>query len=398
MTRSQWHFTGKSDTPLSSRRDSQISALKNAVSSDDESNDGGEYCICRGPDDHRMMVCCEGGCEDWYHCSCVGIDEDDAKELLDRFICPKCKTEALFTTWKRMCRYFNVANCRKAARVTDDPPSKYCSDEHRTLFWLHFKSLLRQDDEPSMGGALNIYEAGSILKQSKTADRLHDMGKKPKLPLKEGADSSETNLLCFPALANFLDRPVGLDYVTAEEQNELDSLKLQKQVIERRIQGYQNQQKLLIMINKRATLAALELKLDVKDICGYDNRLAMNEAQFFKYSKTEEGKAALGSGVLGPRTAETKAIGAHIPYPSQVIPTAPEVSDTLNNICLVKGRKKCKHYGWREIHNEDFLFSQKNLKDELAKLTKREDEIIEDAETREATKDYYAENTTEQHF
>lgn len=185
--------------------------------------------------------------------------------------------------------------------------------------------------------------------------------------------------------------------MTPEEQQELDNIKLKKQVIESRIQGYQNQQKILIMINKRAKLAALEPNLDVKDICGYDNRLAMNEAQFLRWSKTEEGKAALESGILGPRTAETKDIGAQIPYPNQIIPPAPEVSDALNNICL-KARKKCKHFGWRDIHNEDFLFNQKNLKDELTKLTKKEEEIIDDAETREATKDYYAENTVEQLF
>ena len=154
-----------------------------------------------------MMVYCEGGCEDWYHCSCVGINEEDAKELLDRFICPKCKTDTLFTTWKRMCRYYNVAQCRKAARVTDDPPSKYCSDEHKTLFWLHVKGLLRQDDEPSMGGALNIYEVGSILKQCKTAAEIHALGKKPRLPKKEGADPGEDNLQSGSNPANLLRPP-----------------------------------------------------------------------------------------------------------------------------------------------------------------------------------------------
>jgi COMPASS component SPP1 len=151
------------------------------------------------------------------------------------------------------------------------------------------------------------------------------------------------------------------------------------------------------MINKRAKIAVQQPNLEVKDICGYDNRLAFNEAQFARWAKTNEGKAALETGVLGPRTDETKDIGSIIPYPGQVIPQAPTVSDALNNICL-KNRKKCKHLTWREVHNQDYVYNQKILKDELEKLSKLETEMIDDSETREATKDYYADNITIQLF
>ena len=181
-------------------------APRTGPSSDDESNDGGEYCICRGPDDHRMMVYCDGGCNDWYHCSCVKINEADAKELLDRFICPKCKTDKLTTTWKRYCRYGNVGKwmkdpnaCRKAARVSDLPPSMYCTDAHRDEFWKWVrKNLARQDNEPAVpGGRLSAGEVGWILKQVKNVDELHALGKKPKLPVKEGADPSKLDLSSF---------------------------------------------------------------------------------------------------------------------------------------------------------------------------------------------------------
>lgn len=170
----------------------------NASSPGESSSDnGGEYCLCRGPDDHRMMVCCEGGCEEWYHCSCVGIDETDAKELLDMYICPKCHTDTKFTTWKRMCRYYNVGKhlgvnaCRKAARVNTDPPSKYCSDECKKKFWAFVKTQFRADNEPSRGGALNQKEVSFILKQCKTAAEIHALGAKPRLPKKEDADPSK---------------------------------------------------------------------------------------------------------------------------------------------------------------------------------------------------------------
>jgi COMPASS component SPP1 len=143
------------------------------------------------------MVYCDGGCEDWYHCSCVDINEDDAKELLDRFICPKCKTDVLFTTWKRMCRCNNIPTikCRKAARVTSEPPSKYCSDEHARDFWEFVASKVRKDDAPSIGGALNQNEVRDLLAACKTAEDFHKLGQKPRLPKKEGADPSTTPIL-----------------------------------------------------------------------------------------------------------------------------------------------------------------------------------------------------------
>jgi len=328
------------------------------------------------------MVYCEGGCDDWYHCSCVNIDEEDAKELLDRFICPNCKTENLFTTWKRMCRMYNVNGCRKAARVAEDHPSKYCSPEHCDDFWRFVRSQVRSDDRPSLGGALNRDEVGEILRQCKTAEDIKALGTKPRLPKPENADP---------------DRPTGLAYLTPEEERTIEDIQLKKVVIQRRMKGFQDQQKLLVMINKRAKLASQVPNLDVKDMCGYDNRLAMNEAQFFRWQQTEEGKTAFETGGLGPRTAETKDIGGHVPYPNQVIPEAPDVPDALNNIC-VKPRKKCRHLGWREIHNEDFLYNQRNLREELQKLDKKEAQIVDEAETREATKDYDAQNTVQALF
>jgi COMPASS component SPP1 len=145
------------------------------------------------------------------------------------------------------------------------------------------------------------------------------------------------------------------------------------------------------MVNDRSKIAAKEPNLEVKDICSFDNRLAM------KWFNSEEGKQAFTSGKLGPRTAETKDIGARVPYPGQVVPTPPKVSDALDNICL-KPKRKCKHMGWLNIHGTDFVNMQQILKQEMKKLVDAEEEIIEDAELREATKAYHAENETIQLF
>jgi hypothetical protein len=172
--------------------------------------------------------------------------------------------------------------------------------------------------------------SGICWQHAKTVEDFHKL-----LPIKELIPVRLQNSLFLSQIANsIIGRPVGLDYLTAEEEQVIEDIKLKKQRVERRIEGYQNQQKLLIMINDRAKIAAQQLNLGFKDICGYDNRLSMNEEQFLMWSETAEGSTALKTGVLGPRTAETKAICCHNPYPNQVAPEASKVTDVLNYIYL----------------------------------------------------------------
>jgi COMPASS component SPP1 len=168
-----------------------------------------------------------------------------------------------------------------------------------------------------------------------------------------------------------------------------------KRIIKERITGFEQQRKLLIMVSQRAEQATKELK--DKSICGYDSRLAMNEAEFALWLASEEGKTAFTTGVLGPRTEETKIRATRVPQVGFTFPEPPKVSEKLENICTRVG-KKCKHKDWLQYHNNDYMNCRKILMDEYKKLTAQEDEIIDDAETREATKSYYAHNTVTQLF
>ena len=95
------------------------------------------YCICKQPDDGRLMVGCDG-CDDWFHFSCMKIPEE-YRDLVYSFYCPYCqagitgkKVEAAGkdgtvalpkTLWKRKCR---LKSCYKPCKEG----SKYCSEEH----------------------------------------------------------------------------------------------------------------------------------------------------------------------------------------------------------------------------------------------------------------------------
>ena len=60
------------------------SVVNGAEESDDD--DGEVYCICRKPDDHTIMIGCDGPCEDWYHMRCVDMDTAKSK-LIHKWYC-----------------------------------------------------------------------------------------------------------------------------------------------------------------------------------------------------------------------------------------------------------------------------------------------------------------------
>ncbi|EXJ73044.1 uncharacterized protein A1O5_04193 [Cladophialophora psammophila CBS 110553] len=131
-----------SPTPASSRaasREIGSPSPSDADTSSSSNDDGEVFCICRKGDNHTWMIACDGGCDEWFHGNCVNIKERDG-ELIDKYICPSCAKPGLQTTWKRMCRR---KDCRKPARVTQVPPSKYCSDACGRMF---FVELVQRGD------------------------------------------------------------------------------------------------------------------------------------------------------------------------------------------------------------------------------------------------------------
>ena len=48
------------------------------------------FCVCRMPEDwDTVMILCDI-CEKWFHCSCVGVQEDEL-DTIGAWICEKCK-------------------------------------------------------------------------------------------------------------------------------------------------------------------------------------------------------------------------------------------------------------------------------------------------------------------
>lgn len=113
------------------------------------------------------------------------------------------------------------------------------------------------------------------------------------------------------------------------------------------------------LVCARAETAATHLGVKLSAICGYDNRLSMNDWQFRVYQTTGEYKIAVKNGVLGPATANSLSIlGAENVVADDGLPKA------LQNICLEpvqmnpKLKPGCKHNTcgvmWRDRTEDEF--------------------------------------------
>jgi len=52
---------------------------------------GEVYCVCRGRDYGTPMIFC-GACREWYHFSCLGVEEEDAEDI-EVYICGPCSLD-----------------------------------------------------------------------------------------------------------------------------------------------------------------------------------------------------------------------------------------------------------------------------------------------------------------
>ncbi|KIY00211.1 uncharacterized protein Z520_03896 [Fonsecaea multimorphosa CBS 102226] len=174
-----------SPTPGSSRAASREigSPSPSFADTSSSSNDDGEvFCICRKGDNHTWMIACDGGCDEWFHGNCVNIKERDG-ELIDKYICPTCTKPGLQTTWKRMCRR---KDCRKPARVTQVPPSKYCSDACGRMFFVELVQRGDPQAQTSKDGQYII--EGPPLKKHRKKQKRREKPAKQLLNLVNGVD------------------------------------------------------------------------------------------------------------------------------------------------------------------------------------------------------------------
>ncbi|KZZ98954.1 Set1 complex component spp1 [Moelleriella libera RCEF 2490] len=310
------------------------------ASGEDES-DNGPYCVCRGPDDHRWMICCEL-CEDWFHGECININKEIGENLIERFICPSCTEDDVATIYKKTC---GLSTCRKPARLAQIKTSAFCSDEHVQTWWERLVGRLpKAKGKSGTHGPLAQEELMALLSIGDTGtDGSWTLFKAPFSDVQmSGTDPAKDTAL--PEILSEEEKELLANKAKARQDLEEETLMCRKMLT-------------LIELVQGRRRAAIKAGLFGEDICGYDTRLDSVSARdvFATWAKSHEGEEVLDKGRLGDPLGE---------------------DDPVRGMC---DRKRCKpHAGWQKLFSLDVKNRIRENAQESSGL-KREEDVIREA-------------------
>ncbi|POR37286.1 Set1 complex component spp1 [Tolypocladium paradoxum] len=313
--------------------------------SGDDDSDNGPYCLCRGPDDHRWMICCEN-CEDWFHGECIKMNKEIGENLIEKFICPNCTKGDLTTIYKKTCA---LGACRKSARLTQNQPSVFCSNEHAQTWWERIVGRLPKGQvKAGLSDQLSQDEFMALLNGDLGGTGEDGMWKVARTPFSaalpkatgdEGADDALAHILSDEEKA-FLDNAANARLQLAEE-----TLLCHKMVT-------------LVELAQERRRAAITAGRFGEDSCGYDSRLDTISARdaFAAYAQSPEGEAAFKESKLGDPLGE---------------------DDATRGMCE---RKRCKvHSGWQRMLPLGIKYQVREMANQAAEVAQEEGIVREAA-------------------
>ncbi|KAI9883681.1 MAG: hypothetical protein M1823_004563 [Watsoniomyces obsoletus] len=323
-----------SRTPAAASRQPSTAAVDRSSPADED-----VFCICRRPDDHKWMIACDGGCNDWFHGACVNVKEKDGP-MMDKYVCPNCTTSDLYTLWKRKCR---LPQCDLPARVGADQPqwSRYCSDEHGTEYMRFVAGLPSTghsrgyqgrragpgaESAPMIGGALTSDQLAAIARHVTTAADFKRLGHGPVGVI--GTTSAADDELPY----------------TTDERARMAHHASARACIKAQLAKLAEVENLVHKAHERARSQGTGL-------CGYDPNLS---SQF---------EQAVNSSTGGDE------------------PVMPQTSDGTANLCQ---RKRCEqHRSWRELLLRTINFEQASARAEMHGMDQEDRDIRLRAATRQ---------------
>lgn len=356
----------------------------------ESSEDHNLYCICKKPDNHKWMIGCDGGCDDWFHGDCVNMKQAD-ENLVDKFICPQCEESGKgHTTWKPMCRR---DGCRKPARLIKDHESKYCSDDCGVLFMQEQlqrtagakgtnntkpapkkkKKVLRPEDdqeEPTpLGGVLRAKDLKALVDASPNIQAFRNLGSGVLSPPHTAS----------PTRPSFPSNPSD-PALTPAETERLTALHNEKSQLTDRLEVLKDREKFVSMAKEQATRVAEREKMKIKEFCGYDARLSWSDAEFLLWRGSRHGNAAFRFSTLSPTAEQISSIDD-----TSTTDTDPTSNGNGNGsakeICL---KKRCtKHPAWQKLNLQDARFEELEVVEAIRECEKEERSVRERARRRE---------------
>lgn len=224
-----------------------------------------------------------------------------------------------------MCR---LPNCRRPARTSDKPPSKYCSPQHGIDFMSRYVASC---------ATLSRGEIAALVNSVSTAAEFKHLGDRIPTP----PPSSTTS---YP-----------------EETQRLSEIASERAALESRKRRIELRGKYLNLAQERKNRVLEELKNDpeagkVTSICGYDDRLAFDDLEWDEFCASEEGEAIFDAGIIPGR----------------------------EGVCTKKGCRR--HNGWTGLLAEEQAVVER-LRLERLVVLRQEERKIRERQKRRAVKD-----------
>jgi COMPASS component SPP1 len=361
------------------------------IASGDESPAGSDaedeiYCICRRPDDHKYMIGCDGGCDNWFHGACVNITETKGK-LIDKYICEKCGANGKgCTTWKPMCRRDGcVAPARVGNLATAGAgPSKYCSDEcGQRVFAERLRSAAAEKPRASRKRRSAAAAASDSDSEGDGGARVAPISRTG--PLRAGALTALARAAAggasFRALGGVGDSfsppsaaaAAPEPALTRGERAALADVAAKKEALRAARAALAERTRFLERARAAATAAAEKAGGKVKEFCGFDARLAWSAAKWGAGKENEEptnGAAANGTAAGDDDDDVAMADG-----------DGPAAADDDDG--LVCARRRCeRHKQWPRLMLDDLRFEEAMQADRMRELDRAEREIHDVASRR----------------
>ncbi|KAF5968371.1 Set1 complex component spp1 [Fusarium coicis] len=323
-----------------------------------EESDHGPYCLCRGADDHRWMICCEN-CEDWFHGECINMNKEVGENLIEKFICPLCTNESLTTLYKKTCA---LGGCRKAARIAQEEKSVFCSNEHAQTWWERMVAKLpKAKGKGGVNDQLTQEEFMALLQGGLSGTDEEGLWRLVKAPF-AGEESNGPN----GTEKENLDQT----HLSAEEKEYLESAAAARFHLAEETVLCHKMLTLLEFAHERRQ-AAITAGRFKEDICGYDERLDSIGARdaFEAFAKSPEGEAIFKACRMSDPLGE---------------------GDEVRGMCE---RKRCKfHGGW-------YKMLSLGLKHQIREMATQADEVGEEEKAmRQAAKDRWRRKQSEKNW
>ncbi|GMF68822.1 unnamed protein product [Aspergillus oryzae] len=273
------------------------------------------FCICRKPDNHTWMIACDGECDDWFHGKCVNIDPKDA-DLID-----------------------------------------------------------------NRGGILTAGDLKAVIMDVSSAAEFRKLGERiVSLP----PDDPETDTKEKDKKKLGLDfAPDDLTY-SPDEASKIEELRKRRdELLHRR--GMLNARNTFVNLVRQRSKSVLEKlkqaepKGGWKDICGFDSRLAWSDEEFDEWRLSEVGAKTLEDGTpeaLASSYPDTTDIDGDAVM-NGVKAEEDDISSLSRGICT---KKRCeRHKQWVKVQQQEILFEEDTVNQDLAKCEKEAQNVVERA-------------------